>query len=156
MIFILGKLHFTLLKYSPICTFASKVLNVTLYPPPPQTFKLWQFDHFDLFFPKMPLSHILFFFNKNPKKKKRKEICWGGSATQHISFFFSKKNKKCDGGILEKKKVKVVELPQFESLSGGKVSHLKLWRQKCKSVDTSGGKSVISPIYRVAWMVRET
>jgi hypothetical protein len=37
------------------------------------------------------------------------------------------------------KNVKVVELPQFESL-GGKVSHLKLLRQKCKSVDTSRGK----------------
>jgi hypothetical protein len=34
----------------------------------------------------------------------------------------------------------VVELPQFESLEGGKVSHLKLWRQKYKSVDTLGGK----------------
>ena len=33
----------------------------------------------------------------------------------------------------------MVELSQFESL-GGKVSHLKLWRQKCKSVDTSSGK----------------
>jgi hypothetical protein len=36
-----------------------------------------------------------------------------------------------------KKGVKVVELSQFESL-GGKVSYLKLWRQKCKSVNISG------------------
>jgi hypothetical protein len=39
-------------------------------------------------------------------------------------------------GAFWEKKVKVVELPQFESLEG-KVSHLKLLRQKCKLVDTS-------------------
>jgi hypothetical protein len=87
----------------------------------------------------------LFFFlkkrqKKKPKKKKEKEICWGGSATLAYFFFFFQINKKCDVGILGKKKVKVVKLPQFESFGGrgGKVSHLKLWRQKCKLVDTSG------------------
>jgi hypothetical protein len=74
----LGKLHFTPLKYPPICTFASKVSNVTLYPPPPpQTFKLWQFGHFDLFFPKCPYHIFYFIFKKiqkNPKTKKRKKV----------------------------------------------------------------------------------
>ena len=36
------------------------------------------------------------------------------------------------------KNVKGVELSQFESL-GNKVLHFKLWKQKCKSVDTSRG-----------------
>ena len=55
---------------------------------PPQTFKLWQFDHFDLFFPKCPhhIFYFLFFF-----EKKKKEICWGGQTTLAyfvLSFFF--------------------------------------------------------------------
>ena len=29
---------------------------------PLQTFKLWQFNHFDIFFPKIPPSHFLFLF----------------------------------------------------------------------------------------------
>ena len=52
-------------------------------------------------------------------------------------FLFFQKNKICDKGIFEKKNVKVVELSQFKSLRG-KMLHFKLWRQKCKSVDTSG------------------
>jgi hypothetical protein len=36
-----------------------------------------------------------------------------------LDFFFLFKKKKSDGGILEKKNVKVVKLPQFESLGGG-------------------------------------
>jgi hypothetical protein len=54
------KLHFTLLNYPPICIFALKVSNMTLKPP--ETFKLLQFDHFDIFFffPKCP--HHIFYF----------------------------------------------------------------------------------------------
>jgi hypothetical protein len=74
----------------------------------------------------MPLSHILFYFLKNKKTKNKNK---------------KKRNKKCDGSILGKKKrVKVIELLQFESLGEGKVSHSKLWRQKYKSMDTPGGK----------------
>jgi hypothetical protein len=69
---LMGKIHFTPLKYPPICTFAFKVSNVTLYPPP-QTFKLWQFNSFGLFIPKILSSHIFFIFKKNPKKKKEKK-----------------------------------------------------------------------------------
>jgi hypothetical protein len=67
----------------------------------------------------------LFLTKIQKKKKKRKEICWGGSANPSY-FFFLKKIKNVMGAFWKKKKVKVVELPQFESLSGGKVSHLKL------------------------------
>jgi hypothetical protein len=80
---------------------------------------------------------ILLKKTKNQKKGKKKKYAGVVRPPQHISFFFL--NKKCDGSILERKKVKVIELPQFESL-GGKMLHLKLWRQKCKLVDTSGGK----------------
>jgi hypothetical protein len=74
---------------------------------PPQTFKLWQFNQFGLFIPKMPLAHFL------KKKQKTKNgvadnHLWGGSATQHIfiyffgffffwDFFFRK--KKCWGHL---------------------------------------------------------
>jgi hypothetical protein len=44
---------------------------VTLYPP--QTFKLWQFNPFSLFIPKMPPSHFFFLKKKNPKKKKKQK-----------------------------------------------------------------------------------
>jgi hypothetical protein len=73
----------------------------------------------------MPPSHVLFFDFFEKKKKKRNMLGCGKVA------FWEKKKKK---------KVKVVELPQFESLGGGEVSHLKLLRQKYRSVDTVGGK----------------
>jgi hypothetical protein len=45
----------------------------------------------------------------------------GGSATPAYFFFwiFFLENKICDVSILGKKNVKLVELPQFESLGGG-------------------------------------
>jgi hypothetical protein len=50
---------------------------------PPQTFKLWQFNPFSLFIPKMPSSH--FFKKKNPKKQKT-ATPWG--AYIYIIFVF--------------------------------------------------------------------
>jgi hypothetical protein len=83
--------------------------EITLYPPevsthfhfclqslkcdtlPPQTFKLWQFNPFDLFIPKIPPAQ---FFQKkkkkNPKNKKRvaSHHLWGGSATPAYIYIF--------------------------------------------------------------------
>jgi hypothetical protein len=98
---------------------------------------------FFFFFQNAP-SHCLFFYFFDEK-----EICWGGRTTPAYFFYFffwffgfffffwKNKIKYKIEAFWEKKRVKVVELPQFESL-GGKVSHLKLWRQKCKSVNISG------------------
>jgi hypothetical protein len=65
--------------------------EITLYPPevstnfhfclqslkcdtlPPQTFKLWQFNPFGLFIPKMPPT-LFFSKKKNSKKKTQKNI----------------------------------------------------------------------------------
>jgi hypothetical protein len=65
--------------------------EITLYPPevsthfhfcfqslkcdilPPQTFKLWQFNPFGLFIPKMPPTHF-FFLKKKFQKKNQKNI----------------------------------------------------------------------------------
>jgi hypothetical protein len=58
-----------------IFTFASKVSNVTLNPPQ-KTFKLWQFDPFGLFIPKMPpykKKKKKTKQNKKPKKPKKKK-----------------------------------------------------------------------------------
>jgi hypothetical protein len=70
--FNIGEITLYPLKYPPIFTFTFKVSNVTLTPPP-QTFKLWQFDTFDLFIPKMPSSPFFFFRKNNPKTKKKKK-----------------------------------------------------------------------------------
>ena len=51
------KLHFIPLSIHSFLLLSPK-FNMWHFTP--QTFKLWQFNHFDLFFPKMPLSHILF------------------------------------------------------------------------------------------------
>jgi hypothetical protein len=57
----------------------------------------------------MPPSHISFFLKKKNPKKKRKEkkkkyagvaMGWFG----HPIWIFKNKNKKCDGGILGRKK----------------------------------------------------
>jgi hypothetical protein len=49
----------------------------TLPAPPPQTFKLWQFDHFDnFFFQNAPITKKK--KKKNPKKKKKS---WGAQTT---------------------------------------------------------------------------
>jgi hypothetical protein len=78
---------------------------------------LFQFDHFDLFFFQNAPSHISFFLKKKKSKKKKKERrnMLGWPNHPHLDFFFFLKNKICDGGILGKKKVKVVKLQQFES-----------------------------------------
>jgi hypothetical protein len=85
-----GKLHFTPLNYPPIFTFISKVLNVTLNLP--QTFKLWQFNHFDLFFfLKMPPSHNTHTHTYIYIKKYvgvANHPLWDGSATPTYFFFF--------------------------------------------------------------------
>jgi hypothetical protein len=56
-------------------------------------------------------------------------------------FFFSfldfLKNKIFDDGILRIKRPKGVNCHNLKVWKG-KVSHFKFWRQKCKSVDTSG------------------
>jgi hypothetical protein len=67
---------------------------------PSQTFKLWQFNPFSLFIPKMPPS--LFFFSKKKEKIKKNmlewsnhpigggrppHLAWGGSATPRPAFW---------------------------------------------------------------------
>jgi hypothetical protein len=92
---------------------------MTLYPPPPQTFKLWQFDHFDLSSQNAPITYFILFLKKYKKRKrKRNMLGWFGHLSIFL-FFFSKKIKYVIGAFWEKKKkVKVVELSQFESLGG--------------------------------------
>jgi hypothetical protein len=74
----------------------------------------------------MPISHFFYYYLK--KKKKKYARVAGHPSIFLFFFFFFFFLIFCDRGILERKNVKVVELPQFESLEGGKVSHLKLWR----------------------------
>jgi hypothetical protein len=93
-------------------------LEITLYPPevsthfhfclqslkcdtlPPQTFKLWQFNQFGLFIPKMPQTHF-FFKKKNPKEKKRKKKEVAGHPNIYLYiflvFFFFFRKKRCWG-----------------------------------------------------------
>ena len=73
--FILGKIHFTPLKYPPICTFTSKVSNVTLYPLPKKLSNCGNSTHLAFLFPKCP-HHKFYFLKKNIQKK-----CWGGRTT---------------------------------------------------------------------------
>jgi hypothetical protein len=78
----MGKLHFTPLNYPPIFTVTSKVSNVTLNPAKcqiaTQTFKLWQFDTFGLFIPKMPSSHLKKEIQKKKKKKPKYIYIYAG------------------------------------------------------------------------------
>jgi hypothetical protein len=89
-------------------------------------------------------AHITYFIlflkkskTKNKKPKKKKEYAGVVRPSQHISFF-AKKIKYVIGAFWEKRS----KWSNCHNLKvwGNKVSHLKLWRQKCKSVDTSGGK----------------
>jgi hypothetical protein len=74
----------------------------------------------------MPPSHThththIYILKKTKQKEKEKEIFWGGSATPAYFFFFFLdffKIKYVMVTFWEKKRVKVVELPQFESLGG--------------------------------------
>jgi hypothetical protein len=59
---------------------------------PPQTFKLWQFNPFGLFIPKMPPT--LFFL----KEKKPPHRWWPATRFLFFGFFFFR--KKNAGGIL--------------------------------------------------------
>jgi hypothetical protein len=60
--------------------------KVTLNPPP-QTFKLWQFNPFGIFIPKMPSSHFFFKKKKNPNGVAGHHL-WGGLATPAYIYFF--------------------------------------------------------------------
>jgi hypothetical protein len=80
-----------------------------------------------------PITYFIYFFIFLKKKK------YAGVVSFFFFFWIFLKIKYVIRAFWGKN-VKVVELPQFESLGGGgKVSHLKLWRQKCKSVDTLEG-----------------
>ena len=111
---------------------------------------------------------------KNPNKKKKKKNCWGGQTQpphkwwlatpfglvvvrsppdQQFFFFFffgfffflkKKQNEIYDEGILGIKRPKGLNCHNLK-VWGDKVSHFKLWRQKCKSVDTSGVIKCIFP-----------
>ena len=110
-----GKLHFTPLNYPLICTFTSKVLNVTLYP-----LKLSNCCNSTIltffFFPKYPY-HIFYLKKKKSKKKEDSLYKYVMGAYFFLVFYFLFLNKICDEGILGKK-IKMVELQQFESLEG--------------------------------------
>jgi hypothetical protein len=68
-----GKLHFTPPELSIHLHFYLQSFKCDTLSP--QTFKLWQFDHFDLlFFPKMLPSHFFIFIFL-------KKICWGRRTT---------------------------------------------------------------------------
>ena len=93
-----GKFKLYPLKYPPICTFASKVSNVTLYPS-----KLSNCDNsttLTFSFPKCPYHIFYFIFKKIQKKKKKTKqkekkinmLGWFGHPI--IFLFFSKKIKK--------------------------------------------------------------
>jgi hypothetical protein len=149
---IFGEITLYSSNYPPICTFTSKVSNVTHHPS-----KLSNCDNLTtltLFFLfKMPPSHILFYFIK--KKKKYAGVVrppqtaglgvaepppgqTGWPATpygvvrppQHISFFYYYYFFFVIGAFWKKKKkkkkkrAKVVELPQFECLGGGVKCHI--------------------------------
>ena len=142
--YIKGKITFYLPEVSTHLHFCLQSLKCDTLPSP-QTFKLWQFDYFDIFFPKMPLSHFLFFYFF--EKKKRNMLRWPNHPSIFLSFFFfffffwffvffcfriffKKQNKICDRVILGKKKrskwLNCHNLKVWE----GKMLHFKLWRQK--------------------------
>jgi hypothetical protein len=103
---------------------------------PPQTFKLWQFNPFDLFIPKIPPAQ---FFQKKKKPKNKKQVAghhlWGGSATPtyiyiffwvfFFEFFFFFLEKKSVGGILGINRPNGLNYHNLK-VWGGKVSHFKL------------------------------
>jgi hypothetical protein len=68
----------------------------------------------------MPPSYILFFLKKKSKPKRNMLPSYIYIVNLPFFFWIFFLNKIYDAGILEKKKrVKIVELQQFESLGGG-------------------------------------
>jgi hypothetical protein len=61
-----------------------------------------------------------------------------GHPSIYIYFWIFFLKKKCDGGILGINRLNGLNCHNLKVWES-KVSHFKLWRQKCKSVDTSGG-----------------
>jgi hypothetical protein len=87
--YFLGKLHFTLLEVFTHFYFYLQSSKCDILPL--QTFKLWQFNPFNLFISKMSSLHFFFLKKKkNPKEEEEKiqKICWGGSATPAYFFYF--------------------------------------------------------------------
>jgi hypothetical protein len=114
--FILGEITLYPLNYSHICTFTSKVSNVTLNPP-----KLSNCDNLitlTFFFSQNVLITYFIFFKKNnpktktkkpKKKKKEEEIYWGAPIIflflffGFLFFFFLNKIKYVMGHFGKKK-----------------------------------------------------
>jgi hypothetical protein len=95
LIFLLGEITLYLPEVSINFHFFLQSLKCDTLPS--QTFKLWQFNPFGLFIPKMP-SAIFFFKKKIQKKKKQKtgwpnhpiagHHLWGGLATLVYIYIF--------------------------------------------------------------------
>ena len=125
----LGKLHFILLNYPPICTFTSKILNVTLYPPTPnfQIVTIRPFWHF--FFQNAPITYFIWKKKiKNKKQKTKKKYAYITYLYSEFFYFFIYfyflKNKICDRGILEEKKKSKWSNCNNLKIWGGKKCHV--------------------------------
>ena len=131
----LGEITFYLVEISTDLHFCFQSLKYDILLL--KTFKLWQFDHFDIFFPKMPLSHFLFFYFF---EKKRNMQGWPNHPSIFLYFyffvfvfvfldFFKNKIKYVIGALWEKK-----------GQSGWIATIWKFGRVKCHILNF-GGKS---------------